>query len=65
MVQCDQTSLYRPVKNGMMFQLKHEASNTVLYCDVKKMPDMEITTQKYSEVIAGNFSWEGDRESPV
>ena len=51
--------------NGMRFQLKHEASSTILYCEVKMMPTMEIYTQKYAEVIAGHFSWEGDRESPV
>ena len=60
-----QDDLYKPLKVGMKFQLKHETSHTVLHCSVKMLPSMEMISTRYTDVVAGHFRWDGDRESPV
>ena len=56
-------SLVRRVRESQVFRLVQ--ARTVLHCRVKSAPALDISTLPYSDTIAGNFVWEGDRESPV
>ena len=56
-------SLARRVKVGEVFRLVQ--GKTVLHCQVKTSPTLNITTTPYSDTVSGTFVWEGDRESPV
>lgn len=58
-------TIYKPVREGMRFTLKLEGRGTVLSCDVRKVPGLDISTLRFKDVISGHWSWNGDRESPV
>lgn len=56
-------SVARSVSAGSVFRLVQ--GKTVLHCQVKASPAVDIVTRPYSDTVSGSFVWEGDRESPV